>query len=205
MMKNIAAALISANKAFKTPAQSGLNTHLRNKYSTIADYLNAVNHALWDNNLFLTQNVRSVENVVNVTTRITHISGEYLESDATSIPVAAASKTDDRPNAQAVGSAIAYARRYSLAAFLSLAAGTEEDDDGESASHTTEKRAAKEVYEDSRFQQMLPGWTERIKSGKASPDAIIGMVEAKYQLTDAQKSAIRHAASVDEFFEGVPE
>jgi len=197
-MKNIAAALISANKAFKTPAQSGLNTHLRNKYSTIADYLNAVNHALWDNNLFLTQNVKSVENVVNVTTRITHISGEYLESDATSIPI-------EKPNAQAVGSAIAYARRYSLAAFLSLAAGTEEDDDGESASHTTEKRAAKEVYEESRFQQMLPGWTERIKSGKANPDTIIGMVEAKYQLTREQKDAIRHAASVDEFFEGVPE
>ena len=123
---NIAPALCAAQRAFKTVAQSGTNPHLRSKYSTIADYLNAINHALWDNELFLTQSVSKSEVGIAVTTKLIHRSGEWLQSEATVLPV-------EKPSAQAVGSAISYARRYSLAAFLGIAAGTD-DDDGVAAS-----------------------------------------------------------------------
>ena len=122
----IAPALCNAQKAFKPVAQSGTNPHLRSKYSTIADYLNAVNRALWDNDLFLSQSVSKVEVGIAVSTKIIHKSGEWIESEATVLPV---SKAD----AQAVGSAISYGRRYSLSAFLGIAAGTD-DDDGVAAS-----------------------------------------------------------------------
>ena len=123
---SIAPALCAAQKAFKPVAQSGMNPHLRSKYSTIADYLNAINHALWENNLFLTQSVSKSEVGIAVSTKVIHQSGEWLESEATVLPV-------EKANAQAVGSAISYARRYSLAAFFGIAAGTD-DDDGVAAS-----------------------------------------------------------------------
>lgn len=123
---SIAPALCAAQKAFKPVAQSGINPHLRSKYSTIADYLNAINHALWENNLFLTQSVSKSEVGIAVTTKLIHGSGEWIRSEATVLPV-------EKQSAQAVGSAISYARRYSLAAFLGIAAGTD-DDDGVAAS-----------------------------------------------------------------------
>lgn len=63
---------------------------------------------------------------VTLKTLLLHESGEWLESDELTMkPV----KNDP----QAVGSCITYARRYSLAAFLSLNTG--EDDDGNGATY----------------------------------------------------------------------
>jgi hypothetical protein len=122
----IATALVEAHKAFKPVAQSGRNPHLKSSYSTIADYLNAVRPALLANGIVAIQSVSKTDVGIAVTTKLIHTSGEYLESDACVLPV-------EKPNAQAVGSAISYARRYSLASFLGIAAGTE-DDDGAAAS-----------------------------------------------------------------------
>ena len=47
----------------------------------------------------------------------------------------------EKANAQAVGSAISYARRYSLASFMGISAGTE-DDDGAAASKTSVPKAS---------------------------------------------------------------
>ena len=123
---NIAKALVESHKTFKPVAQSGMNPHLRSKYSTIADYLNAVQGALLSNGICITQSVSKTDVGIAVTTKLIHTSGEWIESEACVLPV-------EKPNAQAVGSAISYARRYSLAAFLGIAAGTE-DDDGAAAS-----------------------------------------------------------------------
>lgn len=131
---NISKALVEAHKGFKPIAQSGLNTHLRSKYSTIADYLNAVQTALLNNGIVISQSVSKTEVGIAVTTILIHTSGEYLESEPCVLPV-------EKPNAQAVGSAISYARRYSLAAFLGIAAGTD-DDDGVAASKVTQQKAS---------------------------------------------------------------
>jgi ERF superfamily len=66
---------------------------------------------------------------VNVTTRVWHTSGEWVESLPLTMPA--------KGGPQDVGSAISYARRYALMAFLGLAT---DDDDGASA-----QKAAKEA------------------------------------------------------------
>ncbi|PEA90602.1 ERF family protein, partial [Bacillus thuringiensis] len=67
---------------------------------------------------------------VTLKTLLLHESGEWLESDALTMkPV----KNDP----QAIGSCVTYARRYSLAAFLSLNTG--EDDDGNHATRAQDK------------------------------------------------------------------
>ena len=133
-ISKIATSLVEAHKAFKPVAQSGVNPHLRSKYSTIADYLSAVQGALLNNGIVISQSVSKTEVGIAVTTILIHTSGEYLESEPCVLPV-------EKPNAQAVGSAISYARRYSLAAFLGIAAGTE-DDDGAAASKVTQQKAS---------------------------------------------------------------
>lgn len=71
---------------------------------------------------------------VTLKTLLLHDSGEWLESDELTMkPV----KNDP----QAVGSCITYARRYSLAAFLSLNTG--EDDDGNGATYGKNKPKSK--------------------------------------------------------------
>ena len=133
-ISKIATALVEAHKGFKPVSQSGTNPHLRSKYSTIADYLNAVQGALLANGICISQSVSKTEVGIAVTTKLIHTSGEWIESEACVLPV-------EKPNAQAVGSAISYARRYSLAAFLGIAANTE-DDDGTAASKTAQQKAS---------------------------------------------------------------
>ena len=127
-ISKIATALVAAHKDFKPVASSGRNPHLKSDYSTLGDYLNAVRGSLLANNIVITQSVSKADVGIAVTTRLTHSSGEWLESEACVLPV-------EKGTAQAVGSAISYARRYSLASFLGLSSGMD-DDDGIAASKT---------------------------------------------------------------------
>jgi hypothetical protein len=61
---------------------------------------------------------------VHVTTLIAHSSGGYVSSEATCVPA--------KCDAQGIGSATTYLRRYGLAAMAGVA---QEDDDGNSAAH----------------------------------------------------------------------
>ncbi len=62
--------------------------------------------------------------MVTMTTRICHAASDQWIESSLSIPV-------KDPNAQSIGSAITYARRYSLTSMLGIVA--EDDDDGEAA------------------------------------------------------------------------
>jgi hypothetical protein len=103
----------------------------------------------------------------SVTTLLIHESGEFLKSTLL-IPA-----SDKSP--QKLGSAISYARRYSLSAILGLA--TDEDDDGNAASdNIVEEKAAlkKEIKKaplpDARpwiTQRQLEQVIERMEAGEA--------------------------------------
>lgn len=96
-------------------------------YATIGQIMSVVRGPLAEAGLAIIQapsvmqgpNGREVE----IATRLIHRSGQWTET-ATTIAV------DGRANAQAVGSAMTYARRYGLLAMLCLATG---DDDGAAA------------------------------------------------------------------------
>lgn len=91
-------------------------------YATLADSIDAVTKALTDNEIAVIQPVASSRGTITVTTILAHSSGEWMSSSL-SMPV-------KEEKAQAVGSAITYARRYSLQAFVGIAP---EDDDGAEA------------------------------------------------------------------------
>lgn len=116
--------LVTALNAIPSVAKDKSNPHFKSKYATL-DAINAViKPILAKNKLAYHQDVWTVDGGICIRTKLIHESGEFLESAIAIFP--AAQKT-----VQAYGSAITYARRYQLSAFLGLTA--DEDDDGTAA------------------------------------------------------------------------
>jgi hypothetical protein len=126
--------------------KDSVNPSYSSRYSTLAACLDACRNQLAENGLAIIQTIRTDnEEKMYLCTRLVHgMSGEWIESD---YPIICA-----LDNPQAVGSAITYARRYSLCAIIGIAS---EDDDGEHATH----------YND---QGGNSGCKKESKSGKAA-------------------------------------
>jgi ribosomal protein L12E/L44/L45/RPP1/RPP2 len=124
----IAAAFVKAQKAFGPALKSSTNPHFKSRYADLSACVEAVVDALNNNGIGLVQRCYDNANGVMVETVFVHESGEVLECGILQVP---ASKQDP----QGYGSALTYARRYSLMAACGIAP---EDDDGNSASRRTE-------------------------------------------------------------------
>jgi len=127
-MKQIATALVKAQKAFGPALKSSTNPHFKSRYADLSACVEAVITGLNDNGIALIQKCHNCDNGVMVETVLIHESGEMLECGTLHVP---ASKQDP----QGYGSALTYARRYSLMAACGIAP---EDDDGNNASRKTE-------------------------------------------------------------------
>lgn len=131
-MKEIASALVRAQKAFGPALKSSTNPHFRNRYADLSACVEAVIDGLNDNGIAMIQKTFENMDGVVVETVFVHESGEMLEAGRLFVPV---SKVD----AQGFGSALTYARRYSLMAACGIAP---EDDDGNAATKAPRQAAA---------------------------------------------------------------
>jgi phosphomevalonate kinase len=123
-IKQIAEALVSAQKEIKFAVKDSNNPHYKSKYANINSVIDAVKAPLNNNNIAILQSLSpSDDGKLHLTTRLIHSSGEWIEDTA----VCPLQKQD----CQGLGSAVSYIRRYSLSAFLSLYSDT--DDDGQLA------------------------------------------------------------------------
>jgi hypothetical protein len=129
-MKQIAAALVKAQKGFSPALKSADNPFFKSKYADLGACVDAVLDSLHSNGIALVQNCHESETGVIVETMFIHESGETLSTGKLHVP---ATKHD----AQGYGSALTYARRYSLMAACGIAP---EDDDGNAAAKATEKK-----------------------------------------------------------------
>jgi hypothetical protein len=120
----LAAALVAAQAEMPTVAKDGANPHFRSRFVTLDALIAATRPILNKHGLSIAQGAGGSHAAVTLTTTIQHESGE---SWGLTMPIYPA-----KPDMQALGAAITYARRYGWAAILGIAA--EEDDDHESAS-----------------------------------------------------------------------
>lgn len=134
-MKNIYSAFVNAQKAFAPALKTSSNPHFKSKYADLAACVEAVVDALNANGIGLIQHCHECQDGVIVETIFIHESGEQMSAGKLHVP---ASKHD----AQGYGSALTYARRYSLMAAAGIAP---EDDDGNMASRKVEQRPAADV------------------------------------------------------------
>lgn len=122
-MKNIASAFVKAKKEFAPALKTSLNPHFKSKYADLAACVEAVDGPFLNNGIAMYQETFEDATGVTVETVLLHESGEMLRCGKLHVP---ASKQDP----QGYGSALSYARRYSLMAACGIAP---EDDDGNAA------------------------------------------------------------------------
>jgi hypothetical protein len=123
-MKNIATALVKAQKAFGPALKTATNPHFRSRYADLSACVEAVIDALNDNGIFLLQKNYDCADGIMVETVFVHESGEMLECGIVHFPAA-------KKDPQGYASALTYGRRYSLMSACGIAP---EDDDGNAAS-----------------------------------------------------------------------
>jgi len=122
----ISEAFVRAQSEFEAAKKLSQNPAYRSKYADIASVIETILPPLNRNGIAVLQPARLEGQLVVVTTRLQHKSGEFFEEDL-GIPAV----NRDRFDAQTVCTAITYARRYGLSSMGCLAT---EDDDGNAAS-----------------------------------------------------------------------
>lgn len=118
------AALAKAQAEIQNAGKNAANPHFRSRYADLAEVLTTIREALPKHGLSLLQSTEFDGAMVSVTTLIAHASGGYVSATASCVPA--------KSDAQGIGAATTYLRRYSAA---SLAGIAQEDDDGEAAAH----------------------------------------------------------------------
>lgn len=120
---SLAASLAKAQAVMNAAMKDSENPHFRSRYADLASVWDACREPLTSNGLSVVQlPAVSDKGSITVETILLHESGEWI-SGSIEIPVT-------KHDAQGVGSAITYARRYSLAAVVGV---SPDDDDGEGA------------------------------------------------------------------------
>lgn len=182
----LACALAAAQGEVENATKNSANPHFRSKYADLAEIINTVRPVFSKHGLAVIQSPSYDGGIVSVTTLLTHKSGQWIR-DVASAP---ASKLD----AQGIGSATTYLRRYSLAAFAGIA---QEDDDGNAAS-AKPAPAAKPVDE-SRLTDFIaaiedaPNSEELQKLYKEAYELAAGNQQWQTKIINAKKARVERA------------
>ena len=118
-------ALAKAQSEVENAVKGSTNPHFKSKYADLAEVLNTVRPVFAANGLSIIQIPSFDGAMASVTTCLAHAKGGTITGISSCVPA----KTD----AQGIGAATTYLRRYSLASVCGVA---QEDDDGQSAAHT---------------------------------------------------------------------
>lgn len=150
---NLAKALSTAQGGIKAALKDSNNPFFKSKYADLTSVWDSCRTALSSNGLAVTQSTAFVGELLVLETMLMHLSGEWVSSVYPINPV----KNDP----QGIGSAITYARRYSLSALVGVVA--DEDDDGNAASKPVTATPKKT---DSKGNEVTkqPTWTEEQKT-----------------------------------------
>ena len=158
-MENLAKALVKAQLEMIAPKKGSVNPFFKNKYADLNDVLAAVVPALNNNGIVLLQPLVNIDGKNFVKTVLMHESGEMFETLAEIF-------CKNINDAQAYGSGVTYARRYSLSSICGI--GSEDDD------------AQKAV-------QAKPMATAEILAKAKATGATMAQIKTKYSVTAEQE------------------
>lgn len=122
---DLAGALAKAQGAIKGAAKGKANPFYKSSYADLACVMDACREALSKNNIAYIQSTQFDADNKWIETLLVHSTGQWVSSRYPVKPV--------KDDPQGMGSAVTYARRYSLMALVGIVA-EDEDDDGNAAS-----------------------------------------------------------------------
>jgi len=120
----VAAAFVKAQGEIGHATKDVRNDFFKSKYADLAGVIDAYRTVFAANGLSVLQPTLPADSGVRIQTIILHESGEWIADRGLSMPTGKA-------DAQGLGSALTYARRYAMAALVGIA---QDDDDGNAAS-----------------------------------------------------------------------
>jgi hypothetical protein len=168
--------------------KDSINPHFRNKYASLGAITEATRPVLAKHGLAYTQGMAIVDGVQVMFTRIIHQSGQWMEDGGYAL-----NPTKNDP--QGMGSAVTYARRYTIGSTLGII--TEDDDDGNRASEPAPAKPASKPA-----VKPEPDWFNDLgelnDKGKSAVKAIAGGmtwadIEKKYTITAYHRKAVMDA------------
>jgi len=163
LAKAIALAQLEVENAIKDTK----NEFFKSSYADLAAVLNVIRPVFSKHNIAIVQLPSFAAPIASVETMLIHESGEFI-SNVCSSPVG-------KQDAQGIGSAITYLRRYSLAAFCGIA---QEDDDGNGSTKQV-KEERREALTIANFETAKTFTKEQIKQ-----------TLNKYRMTPAQRTEL---------------
>lgn len=117
--------LAEAQAEIENAGKNATNPHFKSKYADLAEVLTTIRETLPKHGLSLVQSPSFDGAMASVTTILAHSGGGFITATASCVPA--------KSDAQGIGAATTYLRRYSAAAMAGIA---QEDDDGQAAAHT---------------------------------------------------------------------
>jgi hypothetical protein len=124
-IKELCAAMAKAFGEIRGAVKDKKNAHLNYEYASLNSFIEAIRPAIIQHGLWFYQVIHAVQGCAAVETLIMHSSGESLSCGVVTVPV-------QKQDAQGYGSALTYARKYSLSSAFGVAP-EDDDDDGEKA------------------------------------------------------------------------
>jgi hypothetical protein len=131
--KEIFAALAQAQASIEGAVKDKVNPAFKSKYADLSSVIDAARGPLKDNGLALTIGLAAAPDGVALEALLTHSSGQFVAYAP--FPVLVTKK-----DAQGIGSAVTYGRRYLTMSILGIPA---EDDDGNAASAAKPAQSAR--------------------------------------------------------------
>jgi hypothetical protein len=168
-INELATALAKAQGMLLPAVKDNTNPHFKSKYLDLHGVWQSCREALSKNGLCVIQgpaeNAGGDGSTITFACRVVHTSGQWIEADLTIRPM--------KNDAQGIGSAITYARRYLLASMVGVAP-QDDDDDGNAASAPAQRmvpasatKAGTTVDPKAAFKAAVQKW-----SGVDAEDAV---------------------------------
>ncbi len=141
-IKEIVAALVKVQGVLKPAIFNKVNPHFKSRYADFSSCMDTCRIPLSENGIAIIQSCQTIDSKLCLVTMLAHTSGQWIKSE---FPIIS-SKMDS----QGIGSAMTYAKRYSLSGLIGIVADEDTDDDGESAVGRGKTTKVKEVVENEK-------------------------------------------------------
>jgi len=139
-INEIAKAMSAAQGEMMPAEKTATNPFFKSRYTNLTSVWDSIKIPLKTNSLTVWQDVVTTDGGISVTTRIVHCSGQWVEFGPLEIPLS-------RKDAQSIGSAASYGKRYAICAALGVVSD-EDCDDGEKAMGRDEKKVEAPKYKE---------------------------------------------------------
>ncbi len=184
-INELSLALNKAQALMGGAVKDASNPFFKSRYADLPSVISACKEEMTKNGLAILQPVSSDEHGVYVETIITHQSGQWISSGPMKLLLT-------KQDMQALGSAISYARRYSLQSMLNIPAV---DDDAESAMFRAETPAVGHPSAIVSHSSVDPEFARKIeeivdlgkKAFNKSKSSFEGWLAVNFQTSDPMK------------------